>query len=256
MRVAGKPFGFFADTFGAWMRPWFAPVRAQANLLFVAHENEVGEAHALFPNARVIALGNPAWDPYFAPASREDALAKLRLPPERIVLSPGMKDPALNFALWTTVAEATRRDIPVRLHVRLALHPGDRTDRDLYRSIFPYAGQNVTMDFLPEGVSSDDAVPAVSAVVHSGNSSVGLHALCRGIPVIDCPAPLMGAYVERETGGWKRTPSGYGATLHPRTIDALASMMTSAQGTPGQPFMRQVPGRSAAAIAEELRSFA
>lgn len=250
---AGLPLALFADTFGAWQRSWFAPVRDYAKLLFVAHEREIEEARKLFPNARVLACGNPSWDAYFAPASRDEARAKLGLPSERVVLSPGMKDPALNFALWTTLAEATRRDLPVRLHVLLAPHPGDRTNAGVYASLFPYAGENATIGFLPAGVTADQAVPAADAVVHSGNSSVGLHALCRGIPVIDCPAPLMGAYVERETGGWHNTLSAHGATLRPRHVTELSVMLTDARSTEGPPFMRQAPGESAGKIAEALR---
>ena len=58
----GVPLCLLADTFGAWGRPWFEPYRAAASALFVINQEEALKAWELFPNAKIVASGNPAED--------------------------------------------------------------------------------------------------------------------------------------------------------------------------------------------------
>ena len=252
--AAGKKVGFFADTFGAWSRPWLIPLRDRTSIVFVAHEDERMAVMDAFKRASARALGNPNWDEYFLPRDREEARARLGYERgERIILSPGMKDPVLNIDLWTAVIGAARAVVKP-LRVVLARHPGDRTDPELYARLLSYGTETARIEFLPSTVTSDDAVPAVNVIVHTGNSSVGLHGLCRKIPVVDCRWMHLGdAYIERETGGWEQTPNAYQATLQAFDRLQLANHLEQAKPPPfGGSFIHQVPGESAKQIATAL----
>ena len=110
--------------------------------------------------------------------------------------------------------------------------------------------------FLPEGVKSDDVVPGVDCVLHSGNSSVGLHALCRKLLVVDAPSPLVEPWIERECGGRQFTPSASRVTI---TLPDLATLATELNDIIEDPtdstfeFMKpREQGQCAKQIAEAL----
>ena len=61
-----KPLVFFCDTFGCYVREWFAPWREQVGAVFVVSPAEVAGAQAMYPHTRIVASGNPAWETFFA----------------------------------------------------------------------------------------------------------------------------------------------------------------------------------------------
>ncbi len=58
----GKKIVFFSDTFGAFHRAWFADYRLHTTAVTTVVEADVEAAQAIFINAEVVAVGNPAWE--------------------------------------------------------------------------------------------------------------------------------------------------------------------------------------------------
>ncbi|MGB4076296.1 MAG: hypothetical protein WBK28_01155 [Minisyncoccia bacterium] len=85
-------------------------------------------------------------------------------------------------------------------------------------------------------------------------TSVGLHALCRLIPVVDCRVPLIDGYILRETGGWQCTPHGFGATVHTEAL--FLRTVLKEKWAVREPFLRQSPGVSARQIVDALLVYA
>lgn len=245
------PLACFSDTFGAWNRWWCRDTLLSSHVLFVVSAREVSSARRMFPNARVVAVGNPAWGDYLTPKERSEVRERLGYAQkERVYLAPGTKNPVVNILLWSNTLHALKA-LRGERRLLLAPHPGDTTDHALYERLV-HLSPGIRVEFLPKGCTTDDVVPGVDAVVHTGNSSTGVHALCRGIPVIDCPAPLIDEYIAQETGGWNYTPYKIGVTLHPRASDfagALAHL-----SAPRAPFTTLRPGQSVQTILSTLRA--
>src|SRR5262245_60521345 len=69
--AAGKPFGFYGDTFHCHERAgegcWFAPFAEGVSFFFAINEGEADSARKLFVNAQCVATGNPMWESYGTP---------------------------------------------------------------------------------------------------------------------------------------------------------------------------------------------
>lgn len=198
----GRPFGLYADTFGAWRRPWFADMLEKASFIFVVNETE-REIASTETRATVVATGNPLWEEYFAPASFFEGLAAISgAEHELIVLAPGTKTASLNLKLWCDCIDgvAPFGSEAIRPHVVLARHPGDTTPEAVYESLISLGTHDgVRVSMAP--VAADRIVPAASVVVHLGVSSVAVHAACRRIPVIDLTqSHLLQELLRRNTG--------------------------------------------------------
>ncbi len=217
----GKKYALFADTFGAENRAWFAPVRENAAGIIVVAENEVMPAQKLFPNAKIIAAGNPLWYSYLHSGSREEALDLLNNTGEdTIILVAGTKPASINFGMLAATLEAAQRlgERGIHIFVVYGPHPKDEGAADMYESMRSLA-PNVSFRILEPTISTGSVLAGVDAVVHPGNSSIGLQTLLsfgRSIPVIDPTfVPLMDGYIRQETGGWDYSLGSGGATLRP-----------------------------------------
>lgn len=195
----GKPFGFYADTFGAWNREWFREFRLYASFLFVINKDEAERARNVFPNASITATGNVLWSDYFNPADRAAVRAEIGANDgEFVILAPGCKEAVINIGLWTSVIEAARG---TSWKVLLTKHPGDKTPDDIYAPLLHYAkGMEVSAQWAEK--KADDIVPGVDAVVDLCGS-VGIHAIARRIPVIDFFGELSKQWLFEATGSRK-----------------------------------------------------
>jgi|GEM_PF-2512050 len=199
----GTSLGFYADTFGAWQRAWFAPFREEASILFVLNDKERERAHSLFPLATIVASGNPMWEAYFNPADASEARAKAGASEKDfVVLAPGTKNVVVNMRLWLDAIDAafpfteTERQ-PI---VLLAKHPGDKTPPDVYAPLLEFGNKSGMRVAMPD-CRTDDLVPGCDVVVHGGTASVAIHAACRRIPIIDLTQGfLMQEWIKRELG--------------------------------------------------------
>ena len=224
-RERNIPLAVFADTFGAWRREWFASIREQVKLLFVSSRDEVAEASDFFPLATVIAVGNPMWDEYLLPPvlDRTDARDSIGVSKEYVVFLPGTKNFGRNSEMLHSLLGAVnavpdgKRD---EVLVVYGKHPGDKNDANQYEKIaevFP----DVAFRLLPEQLRTDDILAGLDVVAHPANSSVGLHALMRGIPVVTVPFISLDEYITNECAGWDYVP----CSLRPESIPELSVML-------------------------------
>jgi hypothetical protein len=194
--AARKPFGFYADTHGAWTRPHFEHLRSRTEFLLVVNSDEADRARTLFPRARINVTGNPLWGAFFEPADR-NASRKIvgALESEHIVLAPGTKNPMHNTIVWSAVVQAASR---LENHaVVLAKHFGDNTPDDVYRW-YVHFGSKLNTRVVLTSHPPDDLVPGADRVVNG--TSVRVHAIARRIPVIDYYEPLSQEWLDDDTG--------------------------------------------------------
>ncbi len=199
----GTTYGFYADTFGAWQRAWFAPFREHASVLFVLNEKERERAQTLFPTATIVASGNPMWEEYFRPAYAAEARAKAGArESDFVIVAPGTKNPVVNMKLWLDTIDAAYPFTETERQplVLLAKHPGDKTSQDVYAPLLEFGNKSGMRVVMPE-IRTDELVPGCDVVVHGGTASVAIHAACRRIPIIDLTQGfLMQEWLKRELG--------------------------------------------------------
>ncbi len=140
----GKPYGFYADTWGASARPWFENVRGKASFIFVLNnEDEVEKTKSLYPVARVLKSGNPEWEEASVPVySREEIRIKLGIAMEsKVVLVPGHKSlPITNFLLVSTLHALHNYG---EADLVYAPHPGDGVSPMMYRDVVEFSDVRV-----------------------------------------------------------------------------------------------------------------
>lgn len=231
LRIAcdnGIPYGLFADTFGAWTRPWFANYQSSASLLFVVNATEAAEAQRFYPIGAIQATGNPVWEEFFYPRmSREEARAKMGAnQDETVVLVPGGKETALNCALWMGVIEAIKSlggdDVETRRwRIICSLHPGDKTSADVYQRIVDLAPAELKPVFLDKSkISTDDAVAGADLVVDN-RTHVGLRAVSLRIPVVSADSLFHANRAQMMFGSADWPPIQAGATA--RVISSIGT---------------------------------
>ena len=203
----GKKIVFFSDTFGAFHRAWFADYRSHVALVTTVVEAEVEAAQALFPNARVITTGNPAWEEFHTPYTRSNQEKFWRLidarRTDRLILISGCKDRELNLEMVTGVLQDAE-DVSAGndYQVVLSLHPGDQTHVDEYWAVWQKAildlGKFVilTRDQMP----GDVAVGGADVVVTYNAASVAMRAVAHGQPVMVFQSPRAKARQLAESG--------------------------------------------------------
>ncbi len=206
---AKKPFGFFADTHGAWTRPHFAHLRSHAQFLFVVNNDEANRAKDLFPTARIVATGNPLWGTFFEAANRDVARDLMQgTKYERIILAPGTKNPVHNTIVWSAAIHAASR---IKNHaVVLAKHFGDKTPDEIYQW-FVHFGKKLSVRVMLTSLPPDHLVPGADCVVNG--TSVRVHAIARRIPVIDYYEPLSQEWLDDDTGSHYGYFSDSGAVI-------------------------------------------
>lgn len=185
----GVPFCLFADTFRAWARPWFEPYREVASVLFVVSPAEAEKARELFPNAKIVASGNPTWEDFFFPKyTREEVRQKLGVTENQIMaLVPGGKNLAVNMLLFGGVIEAVNIFLLKRtFKIILSVHPADGNyngNACIYDDLARFSRMKVVV--VPKNVfPGPDMIPGCDVVVQSF-STIGIGAACQRKPVIE-----------------------------------------------------------------------
>jgi hypothetical protein len=207
-RDAGVPYGFYSDTFGAFGREWFKDLRNGASLVFVIVPGDVEAARDLYPNANVVCTGNPLWEDYFLPADSMKARDLMGAGEnDFILLVSGEKGAANNIMLWGPAIEAAAEIATPHMPIRVVIapHPGDNTDPEIYSPLLEQASDlGVTVWVKPREIKSDSLVPRLldggGVIVQRGNASLGIHGICRRLPVIDYYTPLAQMRLKRGSG--------------------------------------------------------
>ncbi|MEK7078036.1 MAG: hypothetical protein AAB911_00525 [Patescibacteria group bacterium] len=199
---AGIPLCLFADTFRSWARPWFEPYRQAASALFVINPEEAEKARNLFPHAKIVASGNPAWEDFFFPKyTREEVRQKLEITDEqKMILVPGGKCLAQNMLLFGAVIEAANQP-GSGYRVVLTLHPGDSNPSEIYADLVKYS-RTLVLVIPKEMLSGSEIIPGCDVVVQSG-STIGIEAACQRKPVIEYLTYVGLGNWERQTGSRK-----------------------------------------------------
>lgn len=204
---AHTPFGFYADTFGCYKRPWFAKLRDKASFVFVVDKKEAESARELFPNAKVVASGNPMWEDFFTPKlSREEVRERLGVEDgQRMILCPGGKLLAVNMQHFGGVISAAHMlgMNPKDWKIVLAIHPGDgnydglyklekKKDSDeyehkrienIYKDLAEYS--KVPVVVVPKSqMPTPHIIPGCDVVVESA-STIGIEVVCQRKPVTE-----------------------------------------------------------------------
>lgn len=219
---AGKPYGFYLDTANCHNREWFGDFRNKAGFFFAINEREAKKVHESYPQARVVATGNPLReDAFFPKFTRAQVREKLGVAEdETLVLAPGGKSPVVNIQVWGAVLDALTRFGERKWRVVLALHPGDRTpfavDPDvvkklaaenikgmmpamdvfniflsdaaaqirIYNDLVKFAPPKLTVSLLgKDAMATDDMVAGADLIVEHG-SSIGVFAASQRKPVV------------------------------------------------------------------------
>lgn len=202
-------FGFYLDTANCHNREWFGEYRNQARFFFAVNEREQKKVAAAYPEALVVATGNPLReDAFFPKFTHNQVREKLGVTKEEtLVLAPGGKSPVVNILVWGALLEALAR-VPNRMiRVALTCHPGDRTPfaidpavvQDVYGEGIEKAQLNLYGDlvkFAPKSaipmkvgfvlksvISTDDMVPGADLIVEFA-STIGINAAAQRKPVV------------------------------------------------------------------------
>lgn len=219
----GIPYGFVCDIFDCYKRPWFADFRERASKLFVPVANEVAETKALFPNAEVVASGNPCWEDYFDKPSPEEVKAlreKYGLSPDRkTILASGGKQLMFNMTFFGGVVgvananerlaefnEIAHREKLPRFQVILSVHPGDPNDISVYNPLTHNKEDGLSRIpvVIDKGTKSEKLL-SVADVAVAMWSNVGIAAACQRKPAINYFTKLYRNFIEAG-GGWPWKP--------------------------------------------------
>ena len=217
--ASNKPYGFYADTFGcAVTRAWFGPLRDNARFVFVLNESEAEKARELYPNAKIVASGNPTWDDFFYPKlTREESRAKLGIKDdETFVLCPGGKLLAINMQHWGMVLEALKHmsdyyGYSIRSwQAVFSRHPGDQSAPDAYAELVKFSDISAKV-VAPDEMKSSDMIPGMDFMI-SCCSTVEIEAVCQRLPVVSY-IPHTGQVRMRTTMGDKWEPVEQGVVI-------------------------------------------
>lgn len=229
--LRNTPFGLYADTYDVFRRPWFDKrlkiLRENASFLFVPGEKEKEEARKLFPNAEIVASGNPTWEDFFSPRfSREEVRQRLmiRRDEKAVLCSIGTileNNLTMLEALDTALtAEKNRRFF---WKVIVGIHPGDqnyRNDPAIYAKSFR---ANVPMRFVArDEMPTMDIIPGADYVVDTPGSSIGVNAACLLIPVICYCSEAALNELEKSIAKKSWRPCELGVMLPVYSLDKLA----------------------------------
>ncbi len=217
--VAGVPYGFYADTFGTSSRAWFEPLREKARFVFVMSEEEAKATRRLFPNAEVVASGNPVLEePFFFSGSPAETRRLLSMSAEDLLLyCTAGKDLEVNRAHFSAVMQAVSRlEDWRRWKIFFMLHPGDQNSPTAYQDILSGdEGERVVARLMPAqdlkamGLKSLDMI-AVCDLMVAAVSTAGIEAACLRKPVIDFFSPAGLKRMKEQTGSDVWPPCEFG----------------------------------------------
>ena len=148
-----------------------------------------------------------------------------------MLLAAGTNFSYESVCLFDTAVRAAAELAKTKLeHVVCVLtrHPADKTDSHVYMELVELA--NCLPPRLrilqPEGVKTDDIVPAADSVLSYQGSSVGVHAICRRLPFLEYCTSL----TRKRFGGSTRGDScsywaALGAALEVETANEAADAL-------------------------------
>ncbi len=213
----GVPFGFYADIFGTSSRAWFAPFREKANFVFVLSEVEAEMTRKLFPNAEVIATGNPVIESSFWPA--KSALVTRRTlgvvdDSDLLLYCTAGKDLEVNRLHFKAVVDAVSSLWDRKIFkIFFMLHPGDQNIPSAYEDAIRAEGVQARLmqgkDIKAIGFSSLDVIGACDLMVAAASTS-GIEAACLRKPVIDFFSPPGLKRMKEQTGSDTWPPCEFG----------------------------------------------
>jgi len=251
----GVPFGFYADTYGVYRRPWFENVRGKASFLFVINKEEAVGAKPLFPNAKIVATGNPMWEEFYFPLlSRKESRAELDIADNQtLIFCPGAKVLMMNAALFINTIEAANQlalmgKNPV---VVISMHPGDPNPPETYADLIKYSRvpvKIITRDIL----TTSDIVPGADILVDFC-STTAIEAAHQRIPVINFFTEIQLGRLEEIIGTreWELNRLGVAEAVYgnakdpPQTINRLLTRRDSRQcGSARKSFIPRRPSKA------------
>ncbi len=222
----GMPVCYYADTFDSWGRPWYAEF-LPGGTLFVLDENEAGKAKGAFPDTTVVPSGNPEWNHHFfgEHPSREEVRSKLGLRADDLVIHvPWGKSATVNTLHLSGVFDAVRGfQFSQPIHIVVTPHGGgDQNPPAVYDDLWKFAP--VPTSFVTkELLTSSEVLGGADLMVDS--AGIGIHAICRGFPLIDFFSPLALDRLENsiKTRDW--VPCAQGASMSCRTPTHLRELI-------------------------------
>lgn len=215
---AGVPFGFYADLFGTSSRAWFATFREKARFVFVMSEEEAVMTRRIFPNAEVVASGNPILEGAFfvsRPAAETRSLLRVGSEDLMIYCTAG-KDLEANRAHFKGVVEAIWR-LAEQSHwiVFFMLHPKDKNDPSSYADFAQVEGVDARVVTVNEMKALDltflEAIAACDIMVASVSTS-GVEAACLRKPVVDFLPPIVVQRMIEQTSSDVWPPCKFGVS--------------------------------------------
>ncbi len=191
--AAGKSLAFFSDTFGSWARPWFVVFRDYVSLVTVVVDSEVPAARAIYPNAQVVATGNPTWEQFHESGYRGSArLAMGAKEKESVFFISGCKDYSVNCEMLSATFEAVR-DVELP-RVVFSKHPGDQTLSDKYVQQMNVSPPEVNFTYHSEHTRPGEAIICGADVVIVYNAaSIAMRAVALQLPLVVLRTPLAAA---------------------------------------------------------------
>lgn len=195
-KEASIPVFFYADSFGTYNRPWFRDLLSDSSL-FVISKDEAEKARIALPDTVVIVTGSPMQEKFFFPKrSRDQIRRQLDLTErDKMVLIPGGKDTEINLLHFSHVIEKVWNINDVK--VIISLHGGDKTDLRVYEDRFISIPR---VRIIPEKeMSGSDLLPGADVVVGSA-TTLGVEAICAGIPTVDYLSESARARYRKATG--------------------------------------------------------
>ena len=266
--VAKKPVAAVADTFGTLTKKLAKHIVSHMSLGLVVSPAEVAGTQELMPNAIIEAVGSPTWESYFKPADRGAARTLIGASDDEMVtLVPGTKKPAFNGFMLMSVAGAMQRLAETQpqhgpLRLVFAPHPGEGeiVSPEVWNVQEYFPGIKVQ---VLSSIRTDDVIPGVDIVFDLGQSSAGMHAIARRIPLVAVKVPGSTEYLRRETGQAESFVAGHRASIRPQNPLVLGSLLQSLrdgssiwgeQREAQERFMPPMtPGSAVAVIASALR---
>lgn len=191
----GIPIALYADTWGCASREWFEEVRKYVSLLFVVNDDEATKARPLFPNAQVVAAGNPLWQAAAFPTmTREKVREQFGLIEEAFtVFLTCRKEAHINVPHIQAVLEAIAGIGGYPIRVLASVHP-NAPEPAQYDALF--AGHSFIQKVTGKAM---DILPGVDVVVNAG-SGAGIEAMYQRTPLIEFTTPKLEDEVERLHG--------------------------------------------------------
>lgn len=229
-----KPIVVYAPGSYAFQLKGTEPLRDIVDLLLISNENEVAEAHALYSNARVKAIGNILYEEFAPTCSVEESRQIVGFAEnKKIIFVPGNKAPSVNWPLFHSVVEAThRREIlkhsPI---IAIGLHPSTTpTEEDAERETKFYHdavrfSRKVPVQIFTKFIMPSSILVTACDLLITACSTLAINAIYQRKPVIGFNFELMLADIEVNAGKkfeWKPEINGAADVIRRGSIDNLA----------------------------------